>query len=321
MGFFAGVVKELDRIEDREERRKEFMATLLEKRKTQVLPILLDRIKENKEKVAEIKAKMKLAKGFGFSDEAAAVLDASGDLDTLLVRLKKLQEDPDKEINETAINVLSDAVVSRVPPEKVAAAMDYAFNKGFAENPSTDKIVDAIYANTAEEFQTALKPLAEAATYIRPSSPNIGFFNVNEMALTSMDTIKQGKVQKQMEKTLLPLLGGGYNRETDMVTWAQPEAAGIIIQNAVEYFKAQAMDPLIQKNDTDIYDEVFDKVKELKNREPDLFRIANDYPTFDITGAPEPIVVTEEQRKKGATELLMEESNNKFSIIDQEALN
>ena len=320
MGFFSGVVKELDRIEDREERRKEFMATLLEKRKTQVLPILLDRIKQNKEKVSEIRAKMKLAKGFGFSDEAAAVLDSSGDLDTLLVRLKKLQDDPDKRIDETAINVLSDAVVSRVPPEKVAAAMEYAFNRGFADNPSTDKIVDAIYANTAEEFQTALKPLTEAATYATPSSPNVGFFNVNEMALTSMDTVKQGKVQKQMEKTLLPLLGGGYDPQTDMVTWKQPEAAGVIIQNAVEYFKAQATDPLIQKNDTDIYDDVFRKVQQLKKREPNLFKIANDYPTFDITAAPEPIVVTEEQRKKGATELLMEESNNKFSIIDQEAL-
>jgi len=320
MGFFAGVVKELDRIEDREERRKEFMASLLEKRKTQVLPILLDRIKQNKEKVSEIRSKMKLAKGFGLSDEAAAVLDSSGDLDTLLVRLKKLQDDPDKSINETAINVLSDAVVSRVPPEKVAAAMEYAFNRGFADNPSTDKIVDAIYANTAEEFQTALKPLTEAATYASPSSPNIGFFNVNEMALTSMDTVKQGKIQKRIEKTLLPLLGGGYNPKTDMVTWKQPEAAGIIIQNAVEYFKAQAMDPLIQKNEGDIIDDVFYKVQQLKEREPNLFKIANDYPTFDITSAPEPIVVTEEQRKKGATELLMEESNNKFSIIDEEAL-
>ena len=93
MGFLAGVVGELNRREDAAERREEFMMNLLEKRKAAVLPQIMDRIEKRKEGAKIRAARVQTAVSFGMTDEAAAVLESSGNLDGLLARLNKLNED------------------------------------------------------------------------------------------------------------------------------------------------------------------------------------------------------------------------------------
>jgi hypothetical protein len=103
MGFLAGVVAEINRQEDAATRAEEFMMSLLEKRKAQILPELMSRIEARKEKAQKRAARVSTAVGFGLTEEAAAVLESSGDLDTLLVRLNKLQENPDKTISRSGM--------------------------------------------------------------------------------------------------------------------------------------------------------------------------------------------------------------------------
>ena len=282
MGFLAGVVGELNRREDAAERREEFMMNLLEKRKAAVLPQIMDRIEKRKEGAKLRAARVQTAVSFGMTDEAAAVLESSGNLDGLLVRLNKLNEDPEKTISRAGIERLSEAVVANLEPEKIASAMSYAFDMGYAEEPTSDKLIEAIYANTQDEFATALTPLMSAASKGGAQAPDIGRFNVNPMSLTSMNTEKQDKVYKQLESSLTTQLGGTYNRDTGEIVWENGDAAGEIIQNAVEYFKVELSDPLNQKDESDIYSEIFDKVNVL-TANTDLRDIATNYPTFEFT--------------------------------------
>jgi len=282
MGFLAGVVGELNRREDKAERREEFMMNLLEKRKAAILPQIMERIEKRKEGSKARAARVSAAVGFGMTKEAAAVLESSGNLTNLLTRLNTLDENPEKTISRAGIERLSEAVVANLKPEKVASAMSYAFDMGYAEEPTSDKLIEAIYANTSEEFSTALTPLMSAASQGGPESPSISRFSVNPMSLTSMNTEKTAKVRKQIENSLLSQLGGEYNRDTGNVKWENPDAAGEIVQNAVEYFKVQLSDPLNQKDESDIYSEIFDKVNLLTGYK-DLRDIATNYPTFEFT--------------------------------------
>ena len=62
--------------------------------------------------------------------------------------------------------------------------------------------------------------------------------------------------------------------------WQNPDAAGEIIQNAVEYFKVQISDPLIQKDESDVYSEIFDKINFITGYKS-LREIALNYPPFE----------------------------------------
>ena len=106
MGFFAGVVEELNRIEDRGERRAEFMAALLEKRKNTVIPTLVERLNAEKEDLAERRERVQQAQVLGLSKKAAAVLESSGALELELDRLKKLNEKG--ELNRKALGKISE---------------------------------------------------------------------------------------------------------------------------------------------------------------------------------------------------------------------
>jgi hypothetical protein len=205
----------------------------------------------------------------------------------LLTRLNTFDENPEKTISRAGIERLSEAVLANLKPEKVASAMAYAFDMGYAEEPTSDKLIEAIYANTSEEFSTALTPLMSAASQSGAEAPGISRFSVNPMSLTSMNTEKTAKVRKQIENSLLGQLGGKYNRDTGNIVWEDGDAAGEIIQNAVEYFKVQLSDPLNQKDESDIYSEIFDKVNVL-TANTDLRDIATNYPTFDFTPTTPP---------------------------------
>ena len=77
-------------------------------------------------------------------------------------------------------------------------------------------------------------------------------------------------------------LGGTYDENSGNIVWENGDAAGEIIQNAVEYFKVELSDPLNQKDESDIYSEIFDKVNVL-TANTDLRDIATNYPTFEFT--------------------------------------
>lgn len=282
MGFFAGVVGELNRMEDRKERREEFMAALLEKRKNAIIPQLLDRMGKSREKAQGRATKMQKAVGFGFTEEAASILEANGQLDTMLVRLDKLEGDPKSRISKAGISRLSETLVETVPPEKVAAAMEYAFDSGYAEDPSSDILIEAVYASTDAELEGVMRKAMDVTSSGQKAAPTFDQFDINVGSLTEADPKNLAEVRKALSERLAPQLGGTVDSETNQVNWTDDKSAGRIIANAEEYYLTQMRQPLASRDPFEVLNEITDKVTNLTGN----FNL-KEIASFDGLDAPE----------------------------------
>ena len=161
----------------------------------------------------------------GIDEEAAAVLYSTGQLSSTVGYLKKIEqsEDPDKKINKAGLKRFSEAIVANVPEEKLGAAMKYAFELGAAEDPSSDKLVEAIHATSLDEYDEAISAFMNTSPTTRVA-PNISPFDINKRALVDLDLTDIGSARKNMERQLAAQLGGQYNAEEDKVTFANPQA-------------------------------------------------------------------------------------------------
>lgn len=285
MGFFAGVVEELGRMEDRKERNDMFMLDLLEKRKATVIPILLERIERNKAERKEISGRLSKAIGFGITKEAAAVLESSGSLARVLAPLEKVQQsdDPDKKINKAGIKRLSESVIQNLSVDKIASAMEYAFDLGFAEDPSSDKLVEAIYANTQEEFEGAIAPLMDSASTGGLTAPSIRSFDVNKRALIDYDPADLKAAREVIENNLMSQLETTTNKATGQLQFTSPDASGEILNNAVDYYVEEMSDPLKSRSGAEVIKDIYERVDALtEDPSIDLRDIAENYKTFKI---------------------------------------
>ena len=285
MGFFAGVVEELGRMEDRKERNDMFMLDLLEKRKATVIPILLERIERNKAERKEISGRLSKAVGFGITKEAAAVLESSGSLARVLAPLEKVQQsdDPDKKINKAGIKRLSEAVIQNLSVDKIASAMEYAFDLGFAEDPSSDKLVEAIYANTQEDFEAAIAPMMDSASTGGLTAPSIRSFDVNKRALIDYDPADLKAAREVIENNLMSQLETTTNQATGQLQFTNPDASGEILNNAVDYYVEEMSDPLKSRSGAEVIKDIYERVDALtEDPSIDLRDIAESYKTFKI---------------------------------------
>jgi len=285
MGFFAGVVEELGRMEDKKERNDMFMLDLLEKRKATVIPILLERIERNKAERKEISGRLSKAIGFGITKEAAAVLESSGSLARILVPLEKVQQsdDPDKKINKAGIKRLSESVIQNLSVDKIASAMEYAFDLGFAEDPSSDKLVEAIYANTQEEFEGAIAPLMDSASTGGLTAPSIRSFDINKRALIAYDPADLKAAREVIQNNLMSQLETTTNQATGQLQFTNPDASGEILNNAVNYYVEEMSDPLKSRSGAEVIKDIYERVDALtEDPNIDLRDIAESYKTFKI---------------------------------------
>ena len=288
MGFFVGVVDELGRMEDRKERNDMFMLDLLEKRKATVIPLLLERIERNKAERKEISNRLSKAVSFGITKEAAAVLESSGSLARVLAPLQKVQEsdDPDKKINKAGIQRLSEAVLQNLSVDKIASAMEYAFDLGFAEDPSSDKLVEAIYANTQEDFEEAIAPLMDSATTSGLTAPSIRSFDVNKRALIDFDPADVKAAREIIEKNLMTQLETTTNPTTGQLQFTNPDASGEILNNAVDFYVQEMSDPLRSRSSPEVIKDIFNRVDTLtEDPQLSLRQIAENFKTFEIPPA------------------------------------
>ena len=306
MGFLAGVVGELNRQEDKAERREEFMMNLLEKRKAAILPQVMDRIEKRNAKVAERTSRMRAAALFKITDEAAAVLETTGELSLILSKLSK-----EETVNTAAIERLSDAAVANLKPEQIGAAMEYAFSVGYASDPTSDKLVEAIYANTEEDFSSALSGLMPSAT---PAAPGLGRIGVNLGALSPVSETRLANIRKNIEDSLAARLGYDANKSTkDGYAWTDPENAEEIINNALLFYTEQVTDPVAQRNPENIMRQIIASVDYLKTDMSLSLEQVAEQSDFPITGVEVTEVKTTNPPPTGAatpstaTSTLMEE--------------
>ena len=285
MGFFAGVVGELDRIEERDERRKEFMATLLEKRKNTVIPTLMERLNEQKEDLAERRERVRMAQTLGLSKKAAAVLESSGALGLELKRLTKLNEDG--ELNRESLKRISEQIVDAVPEEKVNDALEYVikgdlkFSKMGDEN---DTLIAAMYnATSIDEFtqaySKAITPLqTETVKRIRP-------FDYTTRGAQTMTPSKRSSAQTTIAKSIADSLG--LNVETDAngnfmrFQGEDKDKAMTVLNNALDRYQELYESPTYFDDPTKIINEIGRRVNVLKQKGLDVNQISQN-PYFDL---------------------------------------
>lgn len=268
MGFFAGVVEELNRIEDKKERRELFKQKILEERKNTILPILMERVAKRTEAATERTGRVRSAMKKGFTKEVASILESRGDLDGILASIA------DKDVNTGAIQRLNESIIQDVPKENVAAAVKYAFDAGYAENPSVDTYIKAVYASTDEEFMSAATDLTRMG--LAGSRPSLGAGPaIKTSALQAMDETRLGKIRGLVKERIE--LGLGVKPGSGMTPYhlSDPESAERVINAATEYYVSQVNDPLASRNPEDVLPEITEKVRAYSTAIPKLNEMAD----------------------------------------------
>jgi len=284
MGFLAGVVGELNRREDAAERREEFMMNLLERRKAAILPQVMDRIDKRNAAVAERSARVKTANiKYNITTEAAAVLESTGELSPLLESLAQ-----EKTVSRSAIETLSEAAVANLKPEQIGAAMKYAFDAGYASEPTSEKLVEAIYANTQEDFSSALETLMSSATGGGGKAPSIDPLGLNRSAFGALSETRIANIRKNIEDSLASRLGYDKNKSTkDGYVWTDPKSANDIINNAERFYVEQITDVVAQRNPEDIMRQIVTSVEYLKDESNLSLEAITEFDQFPTDGMPQ----------------------------------
>ena len=256
-----------------------------------ILPELLDRRDKRTALLQAASSRIGTAVNYGMDQEAAAILEATGQLPTLVTRLEKLDQDPDRSISSSALRQLSEGLIRDLAPEKIAAAMDYAIGNDFLEAPSATKYIEALYASSSDDIMATAAEL-ESGSGRRAPRPNIGRIDFNELALTEQDPKKRATMVKILSTNLSPHLGGTASvNETGqtITTWLKPAEAQKVIQNATDYFIAQSSDVFNTKSEIEILEDIYDLTGGYIASTGDIEKVAQiDFgtPLAEITTTP-----------------------------------
>ena len=220
----------------------------------------------------------------GIDEEAAAVLYSTGQLSSTVGYLKKIEqsEDPDKKINKAGLKRFSEAIVASVPEEKLGAAMKYAFELGAAEDPSSDKLVEAIHATSLDDFDEAISEFMNTSPTTRVA-PNISPFDINRRGLIDYDPADIKAARELIDANLKTQLETTYNENTGQLQFTNPDAAGEILNNAVDFYVSEMSDPLKSRSGAEVIKDIFNRVDALtEDPNIDLRDIAENFKTFQV---------------------------------------
>ena len=284
MGFFVGVVEELNRIEDRGERNERFMFELLEKRKNTVIPTLVERLNAEKEDLAERRERVQQAMVLGLSKKAAAVLESSGALELELDRLKDLNKKG--ELNREALGKISEQIINAVPEEKVADALDYVIKSDltFTDMPSqNDTLIAAMYnATTVDEFTQAY---AKAITPLQKSIvKRIQPFDYTTRGADIITPSERSSIQTTIAKSIADTLGvsiitddsGNFSR----FQGEDSDSAQTVLNNAYDMYENLYESPTYFNAPTKIINDINTRINVLRGNDQTIDQIARN-PTFD----------------------------------------
>ena len=245
----------------------------------------------------------------GIDEEAAAVLYSTGQLSSTVGYLKKIEqsEDPDKKINKAGLKRFSEAIVASVPEEKLGAAMKYAFELGAAEDPSSDKLVEAIHATSLDDFDEAISEFMNTSPTTRVA-PNISPFDINRRGLIDYDPADIKAARELIDANLKTQLETTTNPNTGQLQYTNPDASGEILNNAVDFYVSEMSDPIKSRSGAEVIKDIFERVDTLtEDPNIDLRDIAENFKTFEIPPAfqgPMPL------SPKTAEEIINEETES-----------
>jgi hypothetical protein len=279
MGFFQGVLEEINRQEDIGTRREEFMMNLFEKRKSLILPELIEIQKNRRAKVSERSDRVnKAVKTHNFSKEAAAILESAGKLEGLMPMLDKIAESPDSDksfMSSERMKTLTEVLVGAVGPDRLAQAIEYAVDTGYLEDGSSDTLLEAIYANTEEEFQDAIEGALKSGES-GTQAPKIGNFTINKRAFVGLSAEQEKEARRQIEDQLSGPLNAQWNQDRQRYTYENNPAAATIVANATYKLQEALVDPFEIRDPSTVARDITNHIAKLINQTNDLQDVADN---------------------------------------------
>jgi hypothetical protein len=152
----------------------------------------MDKLKTLREKREGRVAKIRMAEGFGFTREAAIILDASGQLDSQLSRLSKMD---DSDINRENIRRISEVVIQKVSPEHRAEILQTmaSRNTNFDSAEIADRFVNAVYSSAEGSLEKAQSILSEfdSSAPVATEPLDLGFRGLKTITPEDTNTINK----------------------------------------------------------------------------------------------------------------------------------
>lgn len=218
MGFFAGFVEQMRLSDDREERRKEFMQTLMENRRNTVIPYVLEQIsKEADLRAAETQRISYLTRN-GLSIESAVGLQRSGQLERVTSAIQRADEagklDPNyiSELDAMLTNQMKTTL-----GEENYTSFSNAIAAGLTSGDSSTEEGRAVsVASALSALWSADDPLSvgtdliERAVSQRDSYRGLPSFtvpNINTGTVEAMPTTERARVESAVTKAVAAAVG------------------------------------------------------------------------------------------------------------------
>lgn len=321
--MLAGAAKEYSAEMDAKKQRA---ADILLAQQKYLMESGIAKIKAIRDARKESEARISKGVTLGFDRKAALALEMSGQLDSLITRLDKLNENPKTRVIDTEVKKVSKAILESVPPEKLAKAMEYALDSGAGQEVTADKLINAIFsATTSEELGEAAGMVGDISG---ESLPSIAPLGLNFSGITNLPESEVKEARSLIESRLAPLIGSEGVMTTSsgesVIKFTNPTAAGLIVDKALQYYLNKRTDPYLSGDLTKVSTEIFNNIKTLVSDEVDIDTIASQYEfntdpsTFDYTPKEKTFETPSKQKDMSDEEKLFNESRQK--IIEQNNL-
>tara|TARA_R110001592_G_scaffold336403_1_gene621932 strand:+ start:506 stop:1468 length:963 start_codon:yes stop_codon:yes gene_type:complete len=288
-GAFLGAVV------DREEENERFLKESLNKMKAHFIEFSVEDNKKMKQLEKQKGARISKGVELGLDKEVAMIMEATGELSPFIVRAVKLSDDPEKNYSKQAVNRINKVVLDNVSDEQLGKVMNYALEKGSGERMGMSEIIDIIYSATDKE---SLSKAVERTTKISSSSsPRLDPFKLNFQSLTELDPVKREQVRKDITNTIAPYLGAQWDTNSGVYRFGKDETnSAVIVNKAIEYYFDQRNDPLLQRDLTDVKEDIEKDIRALLDVNVTTEEIANN---FEFGMDPSELVIKKDEKVPG----------------------
>ena len=222
-------------------------------------------VKESRGRIAE-------ATSFGFDKKAAAVLESSGELTSVIAKLTKLRssDQEGRGVSKVGIERMSKAVLENVSEENLAKAINYAFDSGAASNFDTEALIDVVFST--DNIDEGFKMVGDMPT--GSGAPKIGSLGMQLQGLGKLEPGKAAEARKLIESRIAPLLGatmvdGGWVAEGSEVDVNQ------IIENALDFYTYKRADPLLDGDLVSVTQQISDAIQTITSEGHSADNLAN----------------------------------------------
>mgnify|MGYP003625962896 FL=1 len=288
-GAFLGAVV------DREEENERFLKESLNKMKAHFIEFSVEDNKKMKQLEKQKGARISKGVELGLDKEVAMIMEATGELSPFIVRAVKLSDDTEKNYSREAVNRINKVVLDNVSDEQLGKVMNYALEKGSGERMGMSEIIDIIYSATDKE---SLSKAVERTTKISSSSsPRLDPFKLNFQSLTELDPVKREQVRKDITNTIAPYLGAQWDTNSGVYRFGKDETnSAVIVNKAIEYYIDQRNDPLLQRDLTDVKEDIEKDIRALLDVNVTTEEIANN---FEFGMDPSELVIKKDEKVPG----------------------